>query len=219
MAIARTAHLNIVDSSGSATNTQSFNCSGGTTLIVFSENSVNTANDTTGATYNGVAMTEFARIPRPSTNRELVGWYLHNPTTGSNNIVVTRNTASGRFVISAFAYNNSNTSASYVEGDSNAKATNGTGTTATLSFTNDGNEATCGFGIFASGGQAGGTDTTLVSTFDIFSDFEGTTLPAGANDSLIATLTSSTWAFIGISVKESTVSTNNNAARRAFMMM
>lgn len=202
MSVARTAHLNMVDSSGSATNTKALDCAGGSTLVVFCENSVNTANDTTGATYNGVAMTEFMRTARPSTNRELVGYYLHNPASGSNNIVVSRNTASGRFVISAFAYSGTDTAQSYSEGDGNAEVATGTSATATVSFSNDGGEAVCGAGVFGSGGQAGSTDTTLVSTFDIISDFEATTIPGGASDSLVATCSSGGWCIGGIALKE-----------------
>lgn len=200
--VARTAHLNVVDSSGSATNTQALDCAGGTTLVVYSENSVNTAGDTTGATYAGAAMTEFARIARPSQNREIVGWYKHSPASGSNNIIVTRTTASGRFVISAFAYSGTDITATYTALDDYTQEANGTGTTALLDFANDGDDAVSGLGVFSAGDQTGGTDTTIVSTFDIVSDVENSTIPTPASATLQVTQTSSTWAFIGVALKE-----------------
>ena len=65
---------------------QSFNCASATSLIAYCEDATNTAGNTTGVTYNGVALTEIGRQSHPSDNRELTMWGVHNPSTGTNSL-------------------------------------------------------------------------------------------------------------------------------------
>lgn len=204
MAVARTAHLNCANVTGT-TNTQPFDCVSGDTLITPTEDAVNTAGNTTGVTYNGVSLTEIARVGRGTGDRQTCLWGIHNPSTGTNDIVASRTSSSvGRFVVSAFAYSGTDTTTNLASlGAGYVKSSNGTATTTTLTFSNAGNEAICAMGEFQGGSQAASTGATLVSSFDIVSDFEASTLPATANYSMTATMASGEYAFVGVALAES----------------
>lgn len=204
MAVARTAHLNLVSVSGTV-NSQSFNCASATSLIAYCEDATNTAGNTTGVTYNGVALTEIGRQSHPSDNRELTMWGVHNPSTGTNSLVATRtSSAVGRFVLGAMAVSGTDTGTPIpTTAGSYALKANGSSTSSyTFAFSNDGNDYIAGIAKFISGGQASGTGSTLISTYDIISDYEASTLPAGASYSFQVTGTSSNFAGIAVALQE-----------------
>lgn len=87
-------------SSGTST-TYAHNCSG-SDRILFQQAYSTTGDDVTGITYNGVSMTQIAKISKDGSSEKLYLYYLIAPATGSNNVVITRS-GSGGFLHGATA--------------------------------------------------------------------------------------------------------------------
>lgn len=91
MAIAfdTSSYLNFATTSG----TLAFTCTGSDRLLLVTTANEGGANDVTGVTYNGVALTEIGTaVQKGSTGRYLRLWGLLNPASGANNVVVSRTT-------------------------------------------------------------------------------------------------------------------------------
>ena len=72
------------------TRTWSHTCTGSTLILVVSSYNATGLDHTTGVTYNGVAMTKINSIAgTPAIISAVSMWYLVNPATGANNVVVT----------------------------------------------------------------------------------------------------------------------------------
>ena len=91
MAIARdtSGYLNFTATSG----TLSYTCSGSDRILLVFTNNEAGADDITGVTYNGVALTQLGTGVIRSGSVTLRTWYLIAPATGANNIVVSRSTS------------------------------------------------------------------------------------------------------------------------------
>lgn len=214
MVVTRVAQLSTASVTGT-THTRALDCAGGSTLIVAVEDATNTAGNTTGVTYAGVAMTELGRIAAPSQNRQITLWGLHSPASGSNNIIATRTSAAvGRFTMSAVALSNTDTGVALTTDVVSASATS---SSKTFNFTNDTNAYIFAFGKFLSAGQSAGTGASLLSTYDIVSDFEASSV--STNHALTVNFTSSGYCMLGLSVAGTGGGgpTSTNSAFLAFM--
>jgi len=200
MATARTAHKVVTTATGT-TNSSSFDCNGATTLIVMCEDATNTAGNTTGVTYNGVAMTEMGRTAAPSQSRQITMWGLHNPASGANTLTATRtSSAVARFTVSAIGISGTDTSVAVT---TNVQSISQTAATHTFNFTNTADDYVFCFGKFTSGGQAASTGSTLLSTYDIISDFESNPVPGGTNQSMTVTCTNAASCLLGAVIAQS----------------
>lgn len=80
--------------------TYSHTCTGSNRgLVVFLNNNTGSAT-ITGVTYNGVAMTQLHAFQNSDANTYLYSFYLLNPASGANNIVVSANTSTNMNAIS-----------------------------------------------------------------------------------------------------------------------
>lgn len=155
MAIAFDADDGSSDTGGAATSlTYSHTCSG-TDRILFVSVGLNTNGDNvTGVTYNGVAMTQIATATANASNRSYL-YYLINPATGSNNVVVSLGSASNVYSSSA-SYTGAKQS---TQPDSNATNTTSS-TPLTLSTTVVGSGCWIVSTCMDLDGQSPGTGTT-----------------------------------------------------------
>lgn len=114
MAIAttNTATANTFGGSSATTQTMSFDCSGGTLLVVWCSGIIQSNSTITGVTYNGVAMTSIYNHGENSGVGKMSMWYLHSPASGSNNIVATLN-GTEKSVIGAVAFTGTKTSSAF----------------------------------------------------------------------------------------------------------
>lgn len=76
-----------VQTSGSSSLTFSHTCTG-SNLILFVISTANGSQTTTGVTYNGVALTKIGERTDSNGPTQYL-WYLINPSTGANNVVIT----------------------------------------------------------------------------------------------------------------------------------
>lgn len=143
----------------------------------------------TGVTYNGVAMTQDSKIACSSTE-ELYLYYLVNPATGTNNIVVSASTTVDEFYVRAASYTGVAQSSPSIRTSSGP--TSATSLTTTLTTTADNSWLV---GIYNSNGSdlSAGTNTTArnSSSGKIFCDTNAAQTPAGSK-SMQVTGTSST---------------------------
>jgi len=203
MVVVKTEHSNMVNITWTvSTLTYAFDCLGWDTILVCSENAVNTANDTTGVTYNGVAMTEIWRLWRPAQSREITMWGLHSPASGSNNVVITRTTSSSlRLTGASIAFSWTDTwKAIPTAEDDYAKTLSNTSTSISITLANEADCAVYAVWVFGSWSQSASTWATLLSSVDIVSDFEASTFPATANYTIWASATSWGNAFIAVAI-------------------
>ena len=98
-----------VDTSTTGGNTTTANnltwahtCTGSNLILIVGVS--NEGNDTTGVTYNSVALTAGPNIAPTSGNGGAKIWYLINPATGANNIVVSRTGTTGGMSSTAASY-------------------------------------------------------------------------------------------------------------------
>lgn len=101
MAIANTASASIANWLSSNPVTTAFDCNGGDVLFVAIFTTSTVTNMT--ATYNGTSMTLVGSVVVDADNNKNYVFYLSEPDSGSNNIVVTR-TGSGNMSIVASSY-------------------------------------------------------------------------------------------------------------------
>lgn len=145
-------------SSGAApTLTFSHTCSG-LNKILFVSSSASGSNSVTGVTYNSVAMTQIATVSVGTVNSYL--FYLINPASGANNIVVSA--TGGTIFAAGSSYNGANQSG---VPDSSATNSSSTSTSVSQSTTTVSNNCwvVCG-GICGNGGLSGGTNVTIRSS-------------------------------------------------------
>lgn len=148
------------------------------TAWVFSQT---TTDDTTGVTYNGVAMTKVTSIAKNTTEGYLSCWRLIAPATGANTITATRSGgATGVFWISTANYNGIKQSA-----EDNSTSTTVIGSTSlTCTLTTVADNCYLVMGAFSDNGNvSAGASTTLqqsATTTPIISDSNGQKSPAGS---------------------------------------
>lgn len=176
--------------SGSLTHTFSHTCSGSDRYLTVPAYDVTVGDTVTGVTYNGVAMTQLSKATRGANNRYIYMYGLVAPDTGTHDVVITRTGTTSVLMGGAISYNNVNQST----------PTDGTDTdngnvstiTSTIVTTVD-NCAIVGVCIYASGSQAAGTGTIVLSSNDIVSALQSDTLALGTAGSktIVSTGTSS----------------------------
>lgn len=106
MAIAFDSSSNIT-SDTSNTTTFSHTCSGSDRILFVTASSLNngTADAVTGVTYAGVSMTKlFGPVAVGGVSWVTYLYYIVNPTSGANNVVISRNTSNGEGYGSAVSY-------------------------------------------------------------------------------------------------------------------
>lgn len=94
-------------STNTNTNTFTHTCSGTDRFLIVPCASLNNGalDAVTGVTYNGVAMTRLGSFYQVGTfNWIIYIYYLANPDSGTNNVVVTRNTSNGQTYGAAASY-------------------------------------------------------------------------------------------------------------------
>ena len=94
MAIAFDATSSAKTVSSTTTLTYSHTCAGSNRMLVVGVQTDQISADPTGVTYNGVAMTKAIGGSNAGGTRRSSLWYLADPATGANNVVVTLGTAS-----------------------------------------------------------------------------------------------------------------------------
>lgn len=87
----------------SATHTFSHTCTGSNVILFVHAFNQSNADTITSCTYNGVAMTLITKQVN-STDRFLYMFYLINPATGANNVVITANTSANNIGGGASSY-------------------------------------------------------------------------------------------------------------------
>ena len=216
MAVVRELTANLYNDSSSP-NTQTINCTGVDTLLVLVEDPVNTAGNTTGATFNSVALTEIGRRARGGTNRELILYGIHNPYQGSATLSVSRSSdAVARFLVGAVGL--SGTDTSFTLSGAGISTAGTTGTSATLDFTNDAGAGVYFISTTASGGQTASTGTTVINTNDIVGMWVSNPAPADASQSCSITFTNSAYALLGVAVPAAGGTTPTFTPRVSFII-
>ena len=197
MAVTREVTANL-SNDASSPNNQSIDCTGVDTLVALVEDPVNTEGNTTGATYNSVAMTEMGRVNRGGTNRQLIIYGLHNPASGSNTLSVTRSSDSvGRFLVGAYGWAGTDTDASLTGHDESVSSASSSG--ATLTFGNAVGDVCMMISVSSSGGQAAGSGSTLTDSFDIISVYVSNPSPTTSeNHSMTMTQTTGQLGLVGV---------------------
>lgn len=165
MAVAVSASANFQNSTGT-TNTVAFDCSGGSSLVGLTEDATNTAGNTTGITYNGTSLTEIARAAPTGQNREVTCFAMHNPDSGTNNLIATRTSTSSRFILASTAFSGTDTgvslppSSGYIW-DASQSAT----TSINRTFGNTGGEGVAFIVKGVGGSVAASTGSTVQNTY------------------------------------------------------
>lgn len=168
---------NVTDAGAVTAITQTFahTCTGANLILFVTVD----GNSITGVTYNNVAMTEAIGIDNYGTGRRNSIWYLINPSTGSNNVVVT---SSSSLYKSSFAisYTGAKQSAQpdAVNSDLNASANTITVSTTTVAD----NSWVVGFGTNDAVTPTPGTGMTQREVYGptIIGDSNGPKTPAGS---------------------------------------
>jgi len=91
MAIAFDLGTGILPTNGSTTITQAHTCTGSDLILVVQFSDNNASDIVTGITYNGVSMTRSQFYTTVGRTGRMYTYYLINPATGSNNVVVSTN--------------------------------------------------------------------------------------------------------------------------------
>ena len=133
MAIAFDAASNPSFKGSSGTSyTRTHTCSGSDRILFVTAYAFNSpAPVVSGVTYNGVAMTKVAAVNK-QTNDEMSLWYLINPATGSNNVVMTTSSAASNMGSCCASYTGASQSGGI---DSSNSGTANPNTTLTVSTT------------------------------------------------------------------------------------
>lgn len=108
MAIAVDTTSTLDESYTGTTSTLSHTCTGSDLVLLVGTNNDSVAGAVTGITYNGVALTKQAENTITGGGGQTNGlWYLDNPATGTNDIVVTFTNTGGFTSIRAISYTGS----------------------------------------------------------------------------------------------------------------
>lgn len=109
-----TSVLGFSPADGSTSVTQSFSTSGTNRfLIVNIADRLSNANDVTAVTYGGTALTKIVSQKGDALTHDL--WVLVNPSSGANNIVITKTTGSLLMHVSAAQYSGVNQTSPYTD--------------------------------------------------------------------------------------------------------
>lgn len=183
MAIARDASTNVTKSlNGVGSLTFSHTCSGSNRYLVVFVGDV--AGDTvTGVTYNAVAMTQLVKISRNpnSGSLELYAYGLANPSTGANNVVVSRSGSTNWISAASISYTGASQTTSPVDavGSSNGSGSSAASITTPIVTVAD-LTAVTGWALLDNGSTVAGTNWTEVgdnSADDGFIICESTVFP------------------------------------------
>ena len=116
--------------------TWSHTCTGSNLILLVATNDNHTAADNiTGITYNSVALTKIKNLYLSNKNIGL--WYLLNPATGANNVVMTAGASSALMGIAGSYSGVAQTQPNIITGAVSATATASTGQTLTVTTTID----------------------------------------------------------------------------------
>lgn len=160
--------------------------------------SVDAGQSVSGVTYNGVAMTSLGLVNYNSNNEHLSLWYLLNPATGANNVVVTLSASSFCIGCSASYYGAAQSSTfGTLASNSGAAATSSTNTVTTTSS----NQLV----IDTVNNGAASTDTATASQTKRFQPATsgaaiGDIAATGSNMTLTWSFTSGVWAQMSIAM-------------------
>lgn len=180
MAIARDAFTDRQGATGASSLTYAHTCTGTDLYLLVNVRIDNTGSDVvTGVTYNAVAMTRILFKATDSGGRGIYQYYLINPSTGSNNVVVS---TSGTNDI--YAYTASYTGvkqSSQPDASKTDEATGATSLTTSLTTVAD-NAWTTAFVRFDTNNVTSGTNYTVLGAADSFryGDSNAAITPAGA---------------------------------------
>lgn len=209
MAIAFDAAANGSASPGTSI-TFSHTCTGSDLiLLVFVGQGGTNADSVTGITYNSVSMTR--ALFQAGSTTAIWAYYLINPSTGANNVVVS-SSGSVFFRASSVSYTGAKQSSQPDATDGDAVAS-GTSTTTTLTTVADNCWTVCGVesnGAGSTPAASTGINATrdTIGTLFVVGDSDGGITPAGSN-SMTWTSTSQELTSIQVSIAPSVTVTPN----------
>lgn len=164
----------------------------------------------TGVTYNGVAMTASANNPKNPTGDVTVAvalFYLANPASGANNVVITLGGTADGISSQAASY----TGVNNIPQDFSVVGASGTSATLTTTTTIDNSWLVGIFRNDADGNGTAGTGTTRRASItgqSALYDSNAALTPAGSY-SIISTFSSAPYSGIGFSMAPATATTNS----------